>query len=154
MVNNDILRSIRYMLNIDDSVVAGIIRSTGYPIDDTSVAALLKREDDSGYRPCDDRVMARFLNGLVVFKRGVKPGAEPQPVDFEITNNVVLKKLRVAFELQDGDMHEILASVGFDMSKPELNALFRKADHKNYRPCGDQLLRNFLAGLTMRVRKS
>jgi uncharacterized protein YehS (DUF1456 family) len=30
--------------------------------------------------------------------------------------------------------------------------LFRKVGHDNYRPCGDQLLRNFLKGLTLRVR--
>ena len=64
----------------------------------------------------------------------------------------VLKKLRVAFQLKDVDMHEIFAAAGFPLSKPELSALFRQPDHKNYRACGDQLLRNFLKGLTARVR--
>lgn len=49
-------------------------------------------------------------------------------------------------------MHQILEAAGFPISKPELNALFRKAGHKNFRLCGDQLLRNFLKGLTLRVR--
>lgn len=154
MVNNDVLRSVRYMLNVDDAAIAAIIRLAGHPIDGTAVAALLKREDESGYRPCSDEVMAQFLNGLIIFKRGVKADAAPQPLQVPVTNNMVLKKLRVAFELQDSDMHAILTSVGFDLSKPELSALFRKADHKNFRPCGDQLLRNFLVGLTMRVRAS
>ncbi|RMO70957.1 hypothetical protein ALQ37_00642 [Pseudomonas syringae pv. aptata] len=69
-----------------------------------------------------------------------------------ITNNIVLKKLRVAFELKEDDMHAILKSVDFPVSKPELSALFRKVGHTNYRACGDQLLRNFLKGLTLRVR--
>jgi len=64
----------------------------------------------------------------------------------------VLKKLRVAFQLKDVDMHAIFAAAGFPLSKPELSALFRQPDHKNYRACGDQLLRNFLKGLTARLR--
>ena len=57
----------------------------------------------------------------------------------------------VAFELKEDDMHAILQSVDFPVSKPELNALFRKAGHSNYRVCGDQLLRNFLKGLAQRA---
>ena len=64
----------------------------------------------------------------------------------------MLKKLRVAFELKDQDIIDILASVDFAVSKAELNALFRQPGHNNYRPCGDQLLRLFLKGLTQRVR--
>ena len=69
-----------------------------------------------------------------------------------ISNNVVLKKLRVAFQLKDEDMQEVFAGAGFPVSKPELSALFRQPGHKNYRACGDQLLRAFLKGLTLRVR--
>jgi uncharacterized protein YehS (DUF1456 family) len=75
-------------------------------------------------------------------------------VEKRITNNVVLKKLRVAFALKDVDMHEIFESAGFPISRPELSALFRQPGHNNYRVCGDQLLRNFLKGLTLRVRGS
>jgi len=49
-------------------------------------------------------------------------------------------------------MHEVFDAAGFSVSKPELSALFRQPDHKNYRACGDQMLRNFLKGLTLRVR--
>jgi hypothetical protein len=64
----------------------------------------------------------------------------------------VLKKLRIAFELTDADMHEVFAGAGFAVSKPELSALFRQPGHRNYRACGDQMLRHFLKGLTMRLR--
>ena len=69
-----------------------------------------------------------------------------------ITNNLVLKKLRVAFELRDEDMHRAFDDAGLPVSKPELSALFRQPEHRNYRACGDQMLRNFLKGLTMRLR--
>ena len=71
-----------------------------------------------------------------------------------MTNNLVLKKLRVAFELRDEDMHQAFVDAGLPVSKPELSALFRQPDHRNYRACGDQMLRNFLKGLTLRLRPS
>lgn len=73
-------------------------------------------------------------------------------MQWPINNNIILKKLRVAFELKDADLHDILQAADFPVSKPELSALFRKEGQKNYRPCGDQLLRNFLKGLALRLR--
>ena len=64
-----------------------------------------------------------------------------------MTNNDILKKIRVALELKDEDIIHILKLSDFEITKSELNALFRKEDHPNYMPCGDQLLRNFLNGL-------
>lgn len=64
-----------------------------------------------------------------------------------LTNNDILKKIRVALELKDEDVVKILKLAEFDISKSELNALYRKPDHPNYKECGDQLLRNFLNGL-------
>jgi uncharacterized protein YehS (DUF1456 family) len=64
-----------------------------------------------------------------------------------LTNNDILKKIRVALELKDEDIIEILKLSDFEVTKSELNALFRKPDHPNYKQCGDQLLRNFLNGL-------
>lgn len=69
-----------------------------------------------------------------------------------LTNNDILKKLRVALELKDDDIIHILSLVDFEISKTELGAIFRKDDHPNYRPCGDQLLRNFLNGLVIYKR--
>ncbi len=69
-----------------------------------------------------------------------------------LTNNDILKKLRVALELRDEDVIKILKLADFDISKSELNALYRKPDHPNYKSCGDQLLRNFLNGLIIYKR--
>lgn len=69
-----------------------------------------------------------------------------------LTNNDILKKLRVALELKDDDILKILKLVDYEVSKSELNAIFRKEDHTNYMPCGDQLLRNFLNGLIIYKR--
>jgi uncharacterized protein YehS (DUF1456 family) len=96
--------------------------------------------------------MAHFLDGLIYFKRGKDESRAPVPFELPINNNVVLKKLRVAFSLKEDDMHDILKAAGFSVARSELSALLRKKDHVNYRECGDQLLRNFLKGLTMRER--
>lgn len=69
-----------------------------------------------------------------------------------LTNNDILKKLRVALNLRDEDIIDILTLVNFTISKSELGAMFRKEDHPNYKPCGDQLLRNFLNGLIIYKR--
>ena len=69
-----------------------------------------------------------------------------------MTNNDILKKLRVALKLRDDDVIHILKLVDFDLSKSELSALYRKEDHPNYKECGDQLLRNFLNGLIIHMR--
>ena len=69
-----------------------------------------------------------------------------------LTNNDILKKIRVALELKDEDIVKILKLADFEITKSELNALYRKPDHPNYKECGDQLLRNFLNGLIIYKR--
>ncbi len=69
-----------------------------------------------------------------------------------MTNNDILKKLRVALKLTNDDIVEILKLVDFQVSKSELGALFRKEDHPKYMECGDQFLRNFLNGLIIHLR--
>lgn len=154
MINNDVLRAIRYMLGLSDGRVVEIIHlaDAASPIGQGDVQAFLKKDGEPGCADCSNEVLALFLDGLVFHRRGKDGNKPPRPPEKHVTNNVVLKKLRVAFELKDVDMHQILESVGFPVSKLELNALFRQRDHKNFKLCGDALLRNFLQGLTMRMR--
>ncbi|MEZ7878299.1 MAG: DUF1456 family protein, partial [Flavobacteriales bacterium] len=69
-----------------------------------------------------------------------------------LTNNDILKKLRVALKMRDDDIIKVLELVNFKISKSELSALFRSEDHPNYMVCQDQLLRNFLNGLIIYKR--
>ena len=154
MISNDVLRSLRYMLDLGDARVVEIVQlaDPAFAIDRDQVRAFLLKEDEPGYLACSDAVLARFLDGLIVHRRGRDERLPPRPVEKRVDNNVVLKKLRVAFELKDVDMHQVFEDAGFPVSRPELSALFRQPGQKNYRPCGDQMLRNFLKGLTLRVR--
>ncbi len=69
-----------------------------------------------------------------------------------LTNNDILKKLRVAHKLRDTDIVDICGLVDFKVTKSELGAFFRKEDHPKYMECGDQILRNFLNGLVIHLR--
>ncbi|CDZ95115.1 DUF1456 family protein [Pseudomonas saudiphocaensis] len=152
MLNNDVLRSLRYTLNASDAEMAEITQLTGCELPEAEMTAYLKKDDEAGYKPCGDRIMAYFLDGLVIHKRGKDESRPAPPIELPLTNNLILKKLRVAFELKEEDMLAILKNAGFPIAKPELSALFRKAGHSNYRVCGDQLLRNFLKGLAQAKR--
>jgi len=148
VTNNDFLRSLRYLLNVGDGVLVDIVRSGGGEVARADMTAYLKSEEEPGYQPCGDQVMAQFLNGLVIYKRGKDPNRAPQPLELPITNNTVLKKLRVAFELKDSDIAALIEKSGLRVSKAELGAFFRRPDHRNYRDCGDQFLRNLLKAMT------
>ena len=156
MINNDVLRSIRYMLDLSDQKLIDLagLADPAFVLHKDEVRAMLLKDEEPGHLACSDAVLAHVLDGLIVHRRGRDERQPPRPVEKRISNNVVLKKLRVAFELTDVDMHRIFADAGFPVARPELSALFRQAGHRNFRPCGDQLLRNFLKGLTWRVRGS
>ena len=153
MINNDVLRSVRYILDLSDAKVAEIVRlaDPASAIGKDDVQALLRKEDEPGFVACSDRLLGQFLDGLVIFCRGPSD-LPPRPPEKRVTNNVVLKKLRVAFEMKDTDVLQVFEAAGHPVSKPELTALFRQPGHKNFRLCGDQLLRYFLKGLTKYAR--
>ncbi len=153
MLNNDVLRSVRYMLDISDRGMVDIFSLVDYRVEEADVVDFLRAEDEEGFLEIPDEAMLYFLNGLVIHLRGKNDKQPEVPVKLPNSNNLMLKKLRVAFNLKDEDLQDILKSVDFAVSKPELSALFRAQGHSNYRACGDQFLRNFLKGLTLRVRR-
>jgi len=154
MTNNDILRQLRFALNINDSTMIEIFKLSDHEIEQSSVTGLLKKEDEEGFALCSDDVLRYLLDGLILHKRGRKDMrlGETRKPDSRLTNNAILKKLRIALELKEDDMLGILKLANVDISKHELTALFRKEGHKNYKECGDQFLRKFLKGLSVRYR--
>jgi uncharacterized protein YehS (DUF1456 family) len=96
-------------------------------------------------------MLAAFLNGLINDKRGKKEGATPKP-ERQITNNIILMKLKIALNLQSEDIIAIAKLAGFVLSAHELSSFMRRHGHRNYRECKDQVLRNFLNGLQIKIR--
>jgi uncharacterized protein YehS (DUF1456 family) len=155
MTNNDVLRRLRYALDLSNPTVIEIFSLAGKGLGQSDIMNLLKRDDEEGFQECDDAALECFLNGLIAHKRGKRPGepAVARIAGTHLTNNDILKKIRIALEFKETDMLEVLTLAEFPTSKSELTALFRTKGHGKYKECGDQLLRNFLKGLTLRFRE-
>lgn len=151
MTNNDILRRIRYILDLSDSSMIAIFGSADYQVTREQISDWLKKEDDPAYQKCSDTKFAIFLNGLINDKRGKREGAQPAP-EKRLNNNIIFVKLKIALNLKAEDILEIMALANFPIGKHELSAFFRKPGHKHYRECQDQILRNFLQGAQLKYR--
>lgn len=149
MANNDILRSIRDALSLDDTTMVQIFKESGRDVGQSTISAFLKSEFEDGYIPCSDPVFGFFLDGLIIHKRGRKddkPSSAVQPA-VRLTRNDIVKKLRIALDLKEGDLVSIFKLACSEISRNDLGALFRKEGNKHYKECSDQIFRGFMKGL-------
>ncbi len=152
MNHNELLRNLRRALAANETTMADIYANSGRSLSPDEMKCRLRHGNEAGFIQCDDETMACFLEALIIHRRGAKPD-QPQPVlTLPLDNNLILKKIRIAFDLKESDLRQILDSVEVELSKQELNALFRRPDHKNFRVCDDSLLRAFLRGLVEQER--
>ena len=152
MLNNDVLRRVRYILDFGDKKMIDIFGLVDFNISREKLSQWLKKDDDAEFQKCKDVELATFLNGLIIEKRGKRDGDQPI-AEKSLTNNIVFRKLNIAFDFKAEDVIKVLALADFDLSKHELSAFFRKPNHKNYRECKSQVLRNFLVGLQKKTRE-
>lgn len=151
MTNNDVLRRIRYIFDFDDSKMIAIFGLADLQVTREQISNWLKKEEDTDYKACNDTQLAIFLNGLIIDRRGKKEGPQPKPEQC-LNNNIVFRKLKIALDMQADEILEVLGKADMQISKHELSAFFRSVDHKHYRECKDQILRNFLSGLQLKYR--
>ena len=151
MINNDVMRRVRYIFDFSDSQMIEVFAQAEYPATQAQLHSWLRKDDDPEFVECPDIVFALFLNGLINLKRGKREGVEA-PVERRLTNNIIFTKLKIALNLQAEEVLNLMALSGFKISKHELSALFRKPENRQYRLCKDQILRNFLKGLQMKMR--
>lgn len=157
MTNNDVLRMVRYALELHNPAVLELFALSNIQLPLADLDAMLRNDDDADYVVMSDRLLGAMLDGLVVKHRGKREpvageARQAPPPPAELTNNRILRALRIALELKDTDVLAILEQGGLVVSKAELTALFRRESHRNYQPCGDQILRNFLRGLAIWYR--
>jgi len=152
MTNNDILRRLRYTLDLGDDRMMAIFALTGVQATRAQISDWLKKDDDPAFQALSDRELAIFLNGLIIDRRGPNGDRNPDP-ESRLNNNLIFNKLKIAFDLKADAVLEIMELSGFDLGKHELSAFFRKPRHKNYRDCKDQVLRKFLQGLQIKYRE-
>ena len=151
MTNNDILRRIRYTFSFDDTKIIAIFALGGLDVTRAEISDWLKKDDDPDFQKCNDVTLARFLNGLIIEKRGKKDGPQPEP-ETSLTNNIIFRKLKIALNLQADEVLMLIKQADFSLSKHELSAFFRKPEHKHFRKCKDQVLRYFLKGVQLKYR--
>ena len=146
MTNNDVLRRVRYMLKFSDQKMVELFQLADYEVSIEDVQGWLRKMDDPALVEISDRELAVFLNGLIIDKRGKREGPQPEPVE-QLTNNMIIRKLKIALELTSDEILEMCASINKNLGKHELSAFFRNPNHRAYRPCLDQYLRNILNAL-------
>ena len=152
MTNNDIIRRIRYMFDFNDSKMIALFSLADHEVTREQISDWLKKDDDPAFQEFSDSLLVIFLNGLIIDKRGKKEGPQPKPEKY-LTNNVILRKIKIALSMNDKDILEILDLARAPISKHELSAFFRKPSHDNYRECKDQVLRNFLRGMQIKYKE-
>jgi len=154
MTRNDTLRSIRDALNLDEATMIQIFKAAGREVGGSTIAAFLKTADEDDYIPCSNPIMGFFLDGLIIHYRGIKEGSTvPAALPLaELSNNAILKKLRIALDLKEDDLTGIFRLAGIDIAKHELTALFRKPGNRHYKECPDQLLDGFIKGVGLRPK--
>jgi uncharacterized protein YehS (DUF1456 family) len=142
---NEIFYRIQKALNLTTEEILESYVLVNYKMDEAHLTSLLSKHQDKGFKLCSYEELGIFLDGLVTLKRGPSPSKHDEVV--ELTNNLILKKLRIALELKEAET-EIIFSLGdAALTKQELKSLFRKEDHKNFKACSDALLMAFLEGL-------
>jgi uncharacterized protein YehS (DUF1456 family) len=133
--------------------MTALFELAGMPTDRSQVSDWLKKDDDPAYKPMNDRIFATFLNGFIIDRRGRKEGELPV-AEKQLTNNIIFRKLKIALDLKNEDILEILDSMDFRLSKHELSAFFRNPKQDQFRECKDQVLRNFLTGMQNKYHKN
>ncbi len=149
MTINFTLQNLQRIFKWSDDEIIAIFAHADHDVTTTQVSRWLKNEDDDQFELLKDVELGIFLNGFIIKNRGKKEGPSPKP-EPKITNNTILKKIKIALNLQGKEVQDILGLADVVIIDYELSAFFRKHDHKNYRKCPDRMLRSFLKGLQLK----
>ena len=150
--NNDILRRLRYTFDFNDDKMIELFALADLEVTRAQISDWLKKESDPENQELSDLHLATFLNGFINDRRGKREGPQPEP-EMELNNNIIFRKIKIALNMRDDGLMEIFDLVNLRVSKHELSAIFRNPNQKQYRPCKEQFLRNFLHGLQLKYRK-
>ena len=113
MTNNDILRRIRFALELNDAQMVAVFAQSEVTLSEADVVAYMAKEHEAHVKVCSGTLLAQFLDGLILEKRGPrKEGAPVAPPVEELTNNGVFKKLRIALSMQEKEVLAALAAGG------------------------------------------
>ncbi|EME7226004.1 DUF1456 family protein [Enterococcus faecium] len=167
MNNNDRLLRLRYAIDLKDTDLIKAFELGGVPLTKEEAQAVLTKVQDKNKdnaennvyeKTINNQVFDAFLNGLILLARGPqkdKPIVDTPRKSKEIKyiNNVLLKKLKIALSMTTDDILDVFAEAEIYPSKGEIGAFLRKEGQRNFKPCGDKYMRNFLKGLGIYNRR-
>ena len=153
MENNIILRRMRYIFDWSDSEMIELFGLGGMEVNRSEVSNWLKKDDAEDFEKLHDIKLAVFLNGFITKRRGQREGPKPKP-EKKLTNNLILRKIKIALNLKNEDVLDLLYAADLRISPHELSAFFRKPGQRQYRECKDQVIRNLLYGMKLLYKKN
>ena len=155
MRTNDIFRKLTQSLLLDTPKIQALFAVTEIDLSDKDVANLLKTDYQPGFEAMPDYILTIFLNNLIDEQRGKKADAQAEVIEkhHKISNNDVLKKLRIAFNLHEQDVRDALKLATIELTKSDLSALFRKPGHAQFKGCDDSLVLDFIEGLGLLLQE-
>jgi len=144
---NDILFKLQKAISLSEEEMIQAYALADYDMTKERLESILKRRQDKGYAEATYEELGVFLDGLVLLKRGPSDKVARDDETVALSNNLILKKVRVAMELKEPELVILFALAEVELSKRQIGALFRKEGTKNFKACSDELLIAFLEGL-------
>lgn len=144
---NDILFKLKNALSLSYEDMIKAYALADYKMTQERLESILKRRQDKGYAEASYEELGVFLDGLVLLKRGPSDKVATDEEAVPLTNNLILKKVRVAMNLKEAELIILFALAGVELTKRQIGSLFRKEGTKNFKTCSDELLMAFLEGL-------
>jgi len=144
---NDILYKIQKALSLENKTIIEAYALVEYEMSEERLQNILKKHQDKGYEDATYEELGLFLDGLIILKRGISSKVNDEDEVVELTNNLILKKIRVAMELKEVELIILFALAEVNITKRQIGSLFRKEGSKNFKVCSDELLMAFLDGL-------
>ncbi len=146
MTNNYKLSLLMNSLKLSKTDILKSYKLVDKKITQDDVDDILREPSDEKFVLLSDEGFEMFLNGFIIYKRGPSDKkAKKQKIYF--SNNIILKKLKIALNLKDEDIIKVFQNDGLEITKSQLTAYFRRDGHINYRKCSDSLLKRFINGL-------
>lgn len=151
MNSNLVLKRVSELSNLTNRQIANVFKKANKKLTSAEVDLWLIPDDSPNHQKLSDEDLSIFLNGLIIHLRGPREdGSIPEP-DKKLDNNMIFKKLKIAFEVQTAEIPTMFRSINRRITKNEVASFLRGSQHAQYREMKDQYLRNFLSALKKRA---
>jgi len=145
------LKRVSALSNLTNRQIANVFKKANKKLTSAEVDLWLVDEEDPNHKPLSKVELSVFLNGLIIHLRGPREdGSIPAP-DSDLDNNMVFKKLKIAYEIQTDEIAPMFRAINRRITKNEVASFLRGTHHAQYREMKDQYLRNFMSALKKKL---